>query len=388
MVRLLSRLFIKNRFDYEDPKVRGAYGKLASILGIFLNVLMSAGKMIFGKITGSLSMFADGLNNISDAGSSVITLAGFHEAEKKADRDHPFGHGRAEYVSGLVVALLILLMGIELLKESITKIIHPEPMTVSIAAYVVLAVSILIKLYMAWYNTSIGKKIESPAMRAVATDSLSDMVTTGVVIAAMLINQFAHVNLDAWGGAAVSLLILYAGYSAARDTISPLLGQKPDPELVKKVAEIVLQQPDIVGTHDMMIHDYGPGRLFISVHAEVPGSEDIYRLHDEIDNAEKELTEELGCLSAVIHMDPIAIDNEKISKTYDAVKAFMKEHYPDYTIHDFRMVPGKTHTNLIFDCVVPIEETDLDSIRKTVTEAVQAAFPDHFAVITVEHSFV
>ena len=367
MVRLLSRLFIKNRFDYEDPKVRGAYGKLASILGIFLNVLMSAGKMIFGKITGSLSMFADGLNNISDAGSSVITLAGFHEAEKKADRDHP---------------------GIELLKESITKIIHPEPMTVSIAAYVVLAVSILIKLYMAWYNTSIGKKIESPAMRAVATDSLSDMVTTGVVIAAMLINQFAHVNLDAWGGAAVSLLILYAGYSAARDTISPLLGQKPDPELVKKVAEIVLRQPDIVGTHDMMIHDYGPGRLFISVHAEVPGSEDIYRLHDEIDNAEKELTEELGCLSAVIHMDPIAIDNEKISKTYDAVKAFMKEHYPDYTIHDFRMVPGKTHTNLIFDCVVPIEETDLDSIRKTVTEAVQAAFPDHFAVITVEHSFV
>ncbi len=387
MVTLLSRLFIRNRDQYDDPKVRAAYGRLCGGLGIFLNLLMTAGKIIAGHITGSISMVADALNNLSDAGSSVITLVGFKESEKAADEDHPFGHGRSEYISGLIVALLILLMGVELLKESITKVIHPAVVSTSLTAYLILAGSVLIKCYMAFYNSRIGRKIESPAMKAVATDSLSDTVTTSVVILTMIINQFAHVNLDAWGGILVSLIILWAGYGAARDTISPLLGQKPDPSLVSRIREIVVQQPDIIGIHDMMIHDYGPGRLIVSLHAEVPGNADIYRLHDEVDNAEKELEQKLQC-TAVIHMDPIAVDNAQIRATYDAVKAFMKEHYPDYSIHDFRMVPGKTHTNLIFDCVVPMEVTDFEAVREQITSDIQAAFPGRFAVVTVEHSFV
>lgn len=387
MVTLLSRLFIRNRDQYDDPKVRAAYGRLCGGLGIFLNLLMTAGKIISGHITGSISMVADALNNLSDAGSSVITLVGFKESEKAADEDHPFGHGRSEYISGLIVALLILLMGVELLKESITKVIHPAVVSTSLTAYLILAGSVLIKCYMAFYNSRIGRKIESPAMKAVATDSLSDTVTTSVVILTMIINQFAHVNLDAWGGILVSLIILWAGYGAARDTISPLLGQKPDPSLVSRIREIVVQQPDIIGIHDMMIHDYGPGRLIVSLHAEVPGNADIYRLHDEIDNAEKELEQKLQC-TAVIHMDPIAVDNAQIRATYDAVKAFMKEHYPDYSIHDFRMVPGETHTNLIFDCVVPMEVTDLEAVREQITSDIQTAFPGRFAVVTVEHSFV
>ena len=387
MVTLLSRLFIRNRDQYDDPKVRAAYGRLCGGLGIFLNLLMTAGKIIAGHITGSISMVADALNNLSDAGSSVITLVGFKESEKAADEDHPFGHGRSEYISGLIVALLILLMGVELLKESITKVIHPAVVSTSLTAYLILAGSVLIKCYMAFYNSRIGRKIESPAMKAVATDSLSDTVTTSVVILTMIINQFAHVNLDAWGGILVSLIILWAGYGAARDTISPLLGQKPDPSLVSRIREIVVQQPDIIGIHDMMIHDYGPGRLIVSLHAEVPGNADIYRLHDEVDNAEKELEQKLQC-TAVIHMDPIAVDNAQIRATYDAVKAFMKEHYPDYSIHDFRMVPGKTHTNLIFDCVVPMEVTDLEAVREQITSDIQSAFPGRFAVVTVEHSFV
>ncbi len=387
MVTLLSRLFIRNRDQYDDPKVRAAYGRLCGGLGIFLNLLMTAGKIIAGHITGSISMVADALNNLSDAGSSVITLVGFKESEKAADEDHPFGHGRSEYISGLIVAMLILLMGVELLKESITKVIHPAVVSTSLVAYLILAGSVLIKCYMAFYNSRIGRKIESPAMKAVATDSLSDTVTTSVVILTMIINQFAHVNLDAWGGILVSLIILWAGYGAARDTISPLLGQKPDPSLVSRIREIVVQQPDIIGIHDMMIHDYGPGRLIVSLHAEVPGNADIYRLHDEIDNAEKELEQKLQC-TAVIHMDPIAVDNAQIRATYDAVKAFMKEHYPDYSIHDFRMVPGETHTNLIFDCVVPMEVTDLEAVREQITSDIQSAFPGRFAVVTVEHSFV
>ncbi|MGN0445919.1 MAG: cation diffusion facilitator family transporter [Acutalibacteraceae bacterium] len=387
MVTLLSRLFIRNRDQYDDPKVRAAYGRLCGGLGIFLNLLMTAGKIIAGHITGSISMVADALNNLSDAGSSVITLVGFKESEKAADEDHPFGHGRSEYISGLIVAMLILLMGVELLKESITKVIHPAVVSTSLVAYLILAGSVLIKCYMAFYNSRIGRKIESPAMKAVATDSLSDTVTTSVVILTMIINQFAHVNLDAWGGILVSLIILWAGYGAARDTISPLLGQKPDPSLVSRIREIVVQQPDIIGIHDMMIHDYGPGRLIVSLHAEVPGNADIYRLHDEVDNAEKELEKKLQC-TAVIHMDPIAVDNAQIRATYDAVKAFMKEHYPDYSIHDFRMVPGKTHTNLIFDCVVPMEVTDLEAVREQITSDIQTAFPGRFAVVTVEHSFV
>ena len=387
MVTLLAKLFIHDRENYGDSKVRTAYGTLCSIVGILLNVLMSAGKLIAGKLTGSISMVADALNNISDAGSGIITFVGFKTSEKAADDDHPFGHGRIEYVSGFVVSLLVLLMGFELLKESITKIIHPEPITANVAAYVILIASIMIKLYMAFYNSRIGKKLNSTAMKAVAVDSLSDTLSTSVVIAATLISQFAHVNVDAYGGLIVSLVILYAGISSAKETISPLLGQKPDEELVEKVVSIVKHQPDVVGIHDMIIHDYGPGRLYISLHAEVPGEKNVFDLHEEIDDAEAELRKTLSC-EAVIHMDPVETENEAVTEMKERVYKAVVSVNPEYTIHDFRMVPGKGHTNLLFDCVVAPTEHDLEGVKKRVTEAVEAACLNCFAIITVEHSYV
>jgi len=370
-----------------DSRERMKWGVRCSVLGILLNLIMVAGKLLAGKLTGSIAMVADALNNLSDAGSSVVTLFGFHEARRAADEDHPFGHGRMEYVSGLIVSLLILLMGVELLKESIGKLLDPEPTTRSTLAIVILVASIFIKLFMAWYNRRIGKRIDSPAMQAVAVDSLSDVGATTMVLLATILNPYVSWNLDAIGGILVSLLILWAGISSTRDTVSPLLGKKPSPELVKQVEEIVRKQKDILNTHDMMIHDYGPGRLYVSLHAEVPGNGDIYALHDEIDNAEKELKETLHC-EAVIHMDPISVDDAKVRSRYDAVKALIKENHPGYTIHDFRMVSGSTHTNLIFDCVVPTEEQDLKEIEATLKSEVEKSFPDCYAVITVEHSYV
>ena len=386
MISILSRIFIKNHADTSDPGVRRAYGVLCGAVGIFLNVLLFAAKYLAGTLTGSIAIVADAFNNLSDAGSSIITLLGFKLAAKKPDRDHPYGHGRFECIAGLVVSFVILMMGFDLAKSSVTKIFHPEAVDFSILSICILIGSILVKLYMSLYNRAVGKRINSAAVLATATDSISDVCATTMVLAATLIARFTGVNIDGWAGAIVSLVILWAGYNAAKDTIDPLLGQAPDPEFVQRIADIVNRYPEVVGIHDLAVHDYGAGRVMISLHAEVPSSGDIMALHDVIDTIERDLQDELNC-SAVIHMDPISTDDALITSTRELLKNRIHEAIsPDVSIHDFRMVPGPTHTNVIFDAVVPYEFPQSDEqVREEISKLVRALEGDYFAVVTIDH---
>ncbi|MDE6625931.1 MAG: cation diffusion facilitator family transporter [Lachnospiraceae bacterium] len=383
MITLLSNIFIKNK---DEAECRKAYGTLCSIVGICLNVLLFAGKYIAGVISGSVAIMADAFNNLSDAGSSFITLVGFLFAGKKPDPGHPFGHGRFEYISGFIVSIAILLMGFELLRDSISKIIHPEPVDTGILAMVILLVSILVKLYMAFYNRRIGKRIGSAAMQATAVDSLSDSAATTVVLVAMLVMRYAGVNIDGFCGVLVAIFILYAGYSAAKDTLDPLLGSAPDPEFVKQIQEIVMSHDLIQGIHDLIVHDYGPGRCMISLHAEVPGDHNIFEIHDMIDHVERELHEKLFC-EAVIHMDPIETDNEEVARMREVVVGLVKQIDSRMTIHDFRMVTGPTHTNLIFDVVAPYDmEIDSKEIKEKVQQQV-GNLGSYYAVVEIDRSY-
>ena len=386
MISILSRIFIKNHADTSDPGVRRAYGVLCGAVGIFLNVLLFAAKYLAGTLTGSIAIVADAFNNLSDAGSSIITLLGFKLAAKKPDRDHPYGHGRFECIAGLVVSFVILMMGFDLAKSSVTKIFHPEAVDFSILSICILIGSILVKLYMSLYNRAVGKRISSAAVLATATDSISDVCATTMVLAATLVARFTGLNIDGWAGAIVSLVILWAGYNAAKDTIDPLLGQAPDPEFVQRIADIVNRYPEVVGIHDLAVHDYGAGRVMISLHAEVPSSGDIMALHDVIDTIERDLQEELNC-SAVIHMDPISTDDQLITSTRELLKERIHAQIsPDISIHDFRMVPGPTHTNVIFDAVVPYEFPKSDAqVQEEISRLVRAIEGDYFAVVTIDH---
>lgn len=388
MITILSKLFLKNQDDRKDPAVRRAYGVLCGAVGIFLNLLLCAAKLIVGTISGSIAITADALNNLSDAGSSIVTLLGFKIASQKPDKDHPFGHGRVEYISGLIVAFLIMLMGYELGRTSIEKIITPETTDFSVISVFVLAGSILIKLYMAFFNTRIGKSINSAALRATATDSLSDCIATGVVLLCTLIQHFFRINLDAWCGIVVAIFIFIAGFSAAKDTIDPLLGKTPDPEFVAEVEQIVLANPHVNNLHDLIVHDYGPGRVMISVHAEVSSEEDLMLLHDSIDNTERTLAQKLGC-DAVIHMDPVAVHDQKTHALLERVTQMLLEINPTLTLHDFRIVSGPTHTNLIFDVVVPYDFPISDEeLKKNIIDNI-LSFEDgnYFAVVTIDKAY-
>lgn len=367
MVTLLSKLFIKNCDDVHSPAVRKAYGMLCSLVGIGLNIILFALKYIAGTIAGSIAVTADAFNNLSDAGSSVITLLGFRLASKKPDPGHPFGHGRIEYLSGVAVSVIIIVVGVQLGLESIDKIRTPEPVDASLLPMLILVASICVKGYMYLYNHGIGKKINSPGMSATAMDSLSDSIATLVVLISMLIARFTGVNVDGWSGAAVALFIIYSGFNAARDTLSPLLGTAPDPELVQKIIDIVMAHPEVLNVHDLIVHDYGPGRLMVSLHAEVPGNGDIFELHDAIDTAEYELQKELGC-SAVIHMDPVSTDDTKVGKMRDELRESVDELGLGITIHDFRIVDGPTHTNVIFDAVLPNDSPMTEDEAKSALE--------------------
>ena len=388
MISLLSRLLIKNHKDYENPQVRQSYGMLCGLVGICLNILLFAGKYFAGTLSGSIAIVADSFNNLSDAGSSLVTLLGFRLAGKKPDPVHPYGHGRIEYISGFVVSFLILLMGFELAKSSMAKILHPEPMQAGWLPALILIASICVKVYMFLYNRAVGKKINSSAMTATATDSLSDSIATTVVLISMVIAHFFHINIDGYAGLLVALFILYAGYSAAKDTLAPLLGQAPDPDFVQHVTEIVMSHPEVIGIHDLVVHDYGPGRKMVTLHTEVDGKGDFFTLHDAIDNIERELTAECGC-HATIHMDPIESDNEAVLAMRDKVSELVQRIDPAITIHDFRVVPGKTHTNVIFDAVVPAslpmsEEAVAERIRLLVADA----YPNHYAVVDIDQSYI
>ncbi len=388
MISLLAKWFIPNRENTADAAVRRAYGQLCGLVGIALNILLFAGKFFAGTLSGSIAITADAFNNLSDAGSSVVTLLGFRLAGKKPDPEHPFGHGRMEYLSGLVVSALILLMGVELAKSSFQKILHPEAVEFSVAAVVILLASIAVKLYMSVYNRTIGKKINSAAMVATGIDSLSDTISTVAVLIAMVVGKFSGLMIDGWVGMVVALFILYSACRAAMETVSPLLGQAPEEEFVQRIGELVLSHEEVCGIHDLVVHDYGPGRVMISLHAEVPSNGDILELHDMIDGIEMELREQLDC-EAVIHMDPIVTDDALTTEMRIKTAELVKEVDERATIHDFRMVIGPTHTNLIFDAVVPFGgEKSNHQMEEEIKERVRQMEGTYFAVVRVENSYL
>lgn len=388
MIEFFARKWIPHHEDVTSSTVRHAYGILCSSAGIVFNILLFLFKMLAGLLSGSIAITADAFNNLSDAGSSVVTLLGFKLAAQKPDRDHPFGHGRMEYISGLVVSMVILLMGFELAKSSVEKIFHPEPVTFHPLIPVILGISILVKFYMSSYNRRIGKRIGSAAMVATAADSLSDCLATAAALISTLVGYCLHISIDGWCGAVVTLFILWAGINAARETIDPLLGQPPTPEFVSDVEKLVLSFDGITGIHDLLVHDYGPGRRFISLHAEVSADGDLCALHDVIDTAERELSERMGCL-ATIHMDPLEQNDTLTNTTRERVATIVRLIDPAITIHDFRMVTGPTHTNVIFDAVVPhnVPITDKEITRR-IAEGVAALDGNYFAVVNIDKSFV
>ena len=386
MISLLAKWLIKPE-NGNETSVRKAYGVLCGAVGIVLNVLLFALKFFAGLLSGSIAITADAFNNLSDAGSSFVTLLGFQLAGQKPDSDHPFGHGRIEYLSGLVVSMLILLMGFELAKSSVSKILHPEPVESGAVVIVILCASILVKLYMSFYNRRIGRKINSSAMLATAADSLSDTVSTAAVLAATLIGRFTSLQIDGWAGIAVAVFIFISGLKAAKETIDPLLGTPPTPEFVADIRDIVMKHSGIEGIHDLIVHDYGPGRCMISRHAEVSSAGNVVDLHDQIDHIEKELQETLGC-HAVIHMDPLAVDDSLTAETRQKVAALIHCIDEAINIHDFRMVIGPTHTNVIFDAVVPfgfrLSDEEVEEKIKTIVRTLDG---NYFAVVSVERSY-
>lgn len=388
LISLLAKKLIKNAEDVTAPAVRQAYGMLCGVVGVCINVVLFALKFFAGSISGSVAITADAFNNLSDAGASVVTLLGFKLAGKKPDPDHPFGHGRIEYLSGLAVAMVIILMGFELLRDSFDKILHPSAVDCGYLAVAILIVSILAKAYMYLYNRAIGKKIDSAAMQATAADSLSDCAATAAVLLATLIGRRTNLQIDGWCGLIVSGLILFAGYNAAKDTLSPLLGQPPEEEFVQKIQDIVMAHDIVCGIHDLVVHDYGPGRVMISLHAEVPAHGDIMEIHDEIDNIEQELRKTLGC-EATIHMDPVVTDDGVTTETREKVAELLRQIDETITIHDFRMVTGPTHTNVIFDAVVPFGFRLSDrEVEKEIESAVRSLDGNYFAVVQIDKSYV
>lgn len=388
MVDFLVNLFVKDKENIHDPKVRQSYGRLSGLVGIVCNLLLFLLKLFAGLATGAVSIMADAFNNLSDAASSVVTLIGFYMAGKPADLDHPYGHGRIEYLSGLFVSAAILMTGVELMKSSVDKILHPEALSFSIASVVILVASILVKLWMSRFNYKVGNRIDSEAMKATGADSLSDCISTSAVLLGVLIAMLTGKNLDGWFGAVVALFVCYAGFNAAKETIQPLLGQAPDPELVRQIRERVMQEDKILGVHDLIIHDYGPGRRIISLHAEISYKEDILEAHDMIDNVERDLKEAFQC-DATIHMDPVIHDDAEMNQIRHQVERIVREENPEWKIHDFRMVRGQTHTNLIFDLVIQPEDlVHAGEIENRMKSKIHEMDQHFYAVVTVEQSFI
>ncbi|MBQ3012321.1 MAG: cation transporter [Clostridia bacterium] len=387
MTELLCRLFIKDRENIKSPAVRRAYGTLASIVGIIVNVILAAGKIAVGLLFGAISLAGDGINNLSDAGSQIISLISFKLAAKPADRDHPFGHARIEYVASMIVSFFVMLVGWNLFSESISKIFDSENVTDGSNIWLmvgVLAVSIAFKLWLVLFNRRIANKIDSAVMRATAADSLSDAGASTAVLIAMLIFKFTGVDIDGYMGVAVAVVIFIAGIKILNDTKNSILGEAPSDEVVEGIKAIVAEFPEALGIHDMVVHSYGPGRFVANLHVEVDGSRDIFESHDMIDLIEKRLNAELG-IQSNIHMDPIVVDDEEINNMRDFVLDRVKTVDERFEIHDFRFVRGKTHTNLLFDISVPFEVklTD-DEIKAAVQGRIAEEKPDHFVIVNVD----
>lgn len=385
MTQLLLRLFVKNHQDTQSPAVREGYGKLAGLTGIVVNALLCAGKLLAGALSGSVSIMADAINNLSDAASSIVTLLGFKLAAKPADDAHPYGHQRVEYLAGLTVAALILLIGAELVKSSIQRILHPEAVAFTVVGAAVLLLSIAAKLWLCLFYRKLGKSIRSEALLASAADSRNDVASTAAVLAAYAFAYFTHIQIDGWAGLLVAVFILWSGVGIAKDTIDPLLGEAPDEALVHAIAqEIRSYDARVLGIHDLIVHDYGPGRRFASVHVELDAREDVLEAHELIDNIERDVTKKLR-VELVIHYDPIVTDDAEVNEVRQRVEAIVTEIDPRLSFHDFRMVRGREHSNVIFDLVLPFDLRGQEhALRVRIGAALHAENPRYRTVITFD----
>lgn len=384
MTNFLCRLFVKNRQDVKDPAVRRAYGTMASAVGILANLLLAAIKLLAGMLSGSISITADAVNNLSDAGSQVVSLISFKISAKPADRDHPFGHARIEYVASMIVSFLVLLVGFELLKESVNQVFHPTDVAVSALTLVILGVSVAVKLWLSFFNRKLSKRIHSSVMKATAADSLSDAASTGAVLLSCVISLLTGVRTDAYMGIAVAVLILVAGVKILNETKNSILGSAPDPETVEQILSLTREYPEILGIHDMVVHNYGPGNTIASFHAEVDGNENVFFVHDVIDTVEKRVWSDLG-IRATIHMDPIVTDDEEINALRRVVERTVREIDERLTIHDFRFVKGHTHSNLIFDVCAPFElKVSDDELKEKIGLRLREENETFCTVITVD----
>lgn len=388
MTEWLVKRFVRDYANTADPAVRTRYGQFAGIVGIICNILLCAGKGVIGLASGSVSIVADAFNNLSDAASNIVSLLGFKLASRPADPEHPYGHGRYEYLAGLVVAALVLTIGINLTLSSIQKIIAPTPTEFSGALVAVLALSIVVKLWMAVFNRTIGRRIDSDTLAATAVDSRNDVISTAAVLACACISHMTGIELDGWAGAAVGVFICVSGVQLLGETISPLLGQAPSPELVAHIHDKIMSYPGVLGTHDLMVHDYGPGRQFASAHVEMAAEADPMESHDLIDNIEQDFKEHDGII-VTLHYDPIVTDDPQVKNMRNWIAEQAREIDPRITVHDVRCVPGPTHTNILFDCVRP---TDLPlspaELRERMTKLVQGHYPRSIAKITIDESYV
>lgn len=389
MTEFLVKHFVKDYKDVEKVSVRTAYGVLASIVGIFCNVFLFAVKFTVGLVLGSVSVTADAFNNLSDAGSSVIGFVGVKMAEKPADADHPFGHGRMEYIAALVVSFLVIEAGFTFLKDSVGRIRNPEEMSFSAVSVCILLLSIAVKLWLGLFNRKLGERIDSKVMKAVFTDAMGDVVTTGATIFSLVFFGATGINIDGFVGAGVALVIMWAGIGIARNTLEPLIGEAIDPEEYEKIKSFVESYDGIEGTHDLIVHNYGPGRSMASIHAEVPNNVDIERSHEIIDRIERDAGKNLG-IFLVIHMDPIETRDESVLEIRQRTAEILDELDPACSLHDFRVVPGEGQVNLIFDMVIPIEydEKMRKELPQRLAERVKEIDPRYQCVITVDYDYV
>lgn len=388
MTDLLIKLFVKNKDDVRDLAVRSNYAMLSSTTGIIANILLFIGKLIIGILSASVAIIADAFNNIGDAGSSVVTMIGFRFSGKHADKEHPMGHGRFEYISAFIVDVLIIFVGVELFKTSIEKIITPEATAIGTATLVFLGAAIAVKCWLFFFYRKIAKRINSSAIRAASFDSISDVVATTLVFVSALLSKFAGLNIDGYAGILVAAFIFYTGVKAAKETIDLLIGGSPDKEILKKISDFVKEYPEVIGIHDVMVHDYGPGRQIISFHAEVSAKSDFSYVHDVIDNIERDFQKKYGYI-VTIHLDPIVVDDEKVNEMYDFVKTVVKEVDETFSVHDFRMTYGGNHINLIFDLSIPVDsKTSDEDAAKTVEDKIRSLRPECNCVIKAEHPYV
>ena len=389
MIKVIIKKFIPAYDNTKDKKVRERYCVLAGVLGIICNIVLFAVKVIIGSLMNSISILSDAFNNLSDMGSSIISILGAKMSNRRPDREHPFGHGRMEYIASFVVSCIILVVGFELFRSSIDKIIHPEPVRFSVILIVILTLSMLVKIWMFYYNRYMGKQIDSTVLRAASSDSLNDVVATAAVILATIIGNYVSFPIDGIMGVVVSVLIMIAGFKIAKEVVDRLLGQRPDPALVNEITAMILSYNGIIGIHDMIVHNYGPGRNFASVHAEVSDDSDIIKTHEMIDQAEQDILRETGVM-IVIHTDPVSLNSPEKMELMCLVKKIIAEIDPALTIHDFRITKGQSRINVIFDLVVPIETAPerRKEITSLITEKLRRADPRYVAVIQVDTSFV